>query len=1007
MDHFPEELQKILESERTLKVGINIRNDGRKLWKDWGIASASLVELGALCIQVMGDLENRRKVRSMTTLAEELLGHAVAKDSFVRKGDWEWKNLSARQLSYAANDAFVTFEVAQRIKDLQQRPQPPGELEYTVPLQTITKSGGGKLTTVRGTLDRIEMEGFTDEDIVVQPPPSSSKVAGDKKESADVKEKERRQTTKTTIVVEGRKASKAALSTTVKGRKDEDITKAKSGMLPIAQPLLPPSHTFKPPLLPEPIVLKYAGGQWTRKVIPASDFAQNSTMQANNTPTNTPSLHIPGGHSGLHKDSEPGVTSAKIVKSYQKTVVIIPRAALMQKASNMASSSTMARINGRHAPAGSNTAIPYNTDRSGTQRESDEEEEEDTIGSVPRLPQHLLPTSMEHLDVLQRNQKVWRETAGKDIAEDLDEAFLPDDDWHLRQNEAGVVVEDQPKVVKFLNVPYATVPERWRPSVRAQPWQGVRDCTQQGPMCHQPTSGNPLVSLAAGDDDEEGEGHIKNNKPPMFDEENCLNLNIFVPKDHLEHAQSLLPVMVWIHGGGFKDGGNGMSLYDASNFVARSIEMGRPVIVVTINYRLNFFGFLSCKELVEDMQQDPRFKDATMYDKCVGNWGLKDQRLALEWVRDHIEVFGGHPTKVTAFGESAGAVSIAYHMVIPRHHGLFQRAIMQSGAATTMSAGRAAVEGQRFFDFVCRKFKLTDLSGKEKLEALRKMPAAQLASVGDNGTIGMFSPTIDPSELCSSSSASQADASSFLPVDIRQTIHDTNAYDPNIEAVMLGDCRDEGIMFVKELGAASMKRWPKFVSRYCPPGHEQEFARLYGTPTTNAEAIQISAQALSDSIFLYPIHATSRALLRKNTGPAAQRHKPVEIQRFHFDRPLQIVEDMGMGMGAHHAVELPFVFGSAQFAQLMTGEERELSRRVQQIWILFAWNETQIPFLRSVTNLLPSDIGVATKEAIVFTEQCNVVQGQVERLSEAKLKFWEAHERWVFEKRQQPIRPKL
>ncbi|KAG0226811.1 hypothetical protein BGW42_003350 [Actinomortierella wolfii] len=518
-------------------------------------------------------------------------------------------------------------------------------------------------------------------------------------------------------------------------------------------------------------------------------------------------------------------------------------------------------------------------------------------------------------------------------------------------------------------------------------------------MCHQPTSGNPLVSMAASDESEDTEG-----KPPMFDEENCLNLNIFVPKDHLEHAQSLLPVMVWIHGGGYKDGGNGLSLYDATNLVARSIEIGRPIVVVTINYRLNFFGFLSCKELVEDIQQDPRFKDATMYDKCVGNWGLKDQRLAFEWVRDHIEVFGGHPNKVTAFGESAGAVSIAYHMVIPQHHGLFQRAIMQSGAATTMGTGRAAVEGQRFFDFLCRHFKLTELSGKEKLEALRKMPAAQLASVGDNGRIGMFSPTVDPPELRTSSTPP---GQTFLPNDIRQILHDPNAYDPNIEAVMLGDCRDEGTMFIRELGAASMKRWPKFVARYCPPGHEQEFARLYGTPTTDAEAAQISAQVLSDSVFLYPIYATSRALLKKNSGLTAQPHKPIEIQRYHFDRPMQIVEEMGLNMGAHHAVELPFVFGAGPFKELLNDEEKELSRRAQLVWILFAWNETTFPFSRSITNLLPADIGVATKEAIVFTEQCTVEQGQVERLSDAKLKLWEAHERWILEKRQQPLRSKL
>ncbi|KAG0200900.1 hypothetical protein BGX28_006175, partial [Mortierella sp. GBA30] len=553
--------------------------------------------------------------------------------------------------------------------------------------------------------------------------------------------------------------------------------------------------------------------------------------------------------------------------------------------------------------------------------------------------------------------------------------------------------ENQPSVAKFLNIPYGTVPERWRPAVKAAAWNGIRHASIQGPVCHQPTSENPLVSMSTGAVDETDEEAYSK----VYSEEHCLNLNIFMPQDQLNYTSGvkrpLIPVMVWIHGGGFKDGSNAMTLYDASNMVAHSIKgVGRPVIVVTINYRLNYFGFLSSAELVQDVQSDKRLS-SNNHERSVGNWGLLDQKMALEWVRDHISSFGGDPQDVTVFGESAGAASIGYHLTIPAHHGLFQRAILQSGAATTMAAGRPELEGQRYFNHLCQHFGLNsvDLTSTQKIAKLRQIPAKELVKAADNGKVGMFIPTIDQV---------------LIKDDARGWVHDTMRYDPGLKAVMLGDCRDEGRMFVPTLGAKSLKHWPRFLARNCPPGLEKEFEAIYGSPKTDAEAASISAIVLNDSVFLYPIHATSKALME--TRETGRNKYFLEIARFHFDHPLQVVEEMGLGLGAHHAVELPFVFGSDMYLDLFTDAEKVLCLKVMETWILFAWGETsrQSGLQHGGNSLLPADVGVGgqRKEAIVFTEQSTVEKKLVERLDARTLDFWKKSEQWQKKKREEQHR---
>ncbi|KAG0353991.1 hypothetical protein BGZ54_001905 [Gamsiella multidivaricata] len=161
MKKFPQELARILGDERVLKVGINVGNDGNKIMKDWDVGCTSLVELGALYVQTMEDLPNQRKIRSMDSLARELLGHSVEKVALTRMGNWESKNLSSSQMAYAANDAFVTYEIADKIKQLQtSRPQ-----AYVVPLMTIG-AAGKMVVTVRGTLQERENSPASPMDIV-------------------------------------------------------------------------------------------------------------------------------------------------------------------------------------------------------------------------------------------------------------------------------------------------------------------------------------------------------------------------------------------------------------------------------------------------------------------------------------------------------------------------------------------------------------------------------------------------------------------------------------------------------------------------------------------------------------------------------------------------------------------------------------------------------------------------------------------------------------------------
>lgn len=231
-------------------------------------------------------------------------------------------------------------------------------------------------------------------------------------------------------------------------------------------------------------------------------------------------------------------------------------------------------------------------------------------------------------------------------------------------------VDSASGVLVFRGVPYAAPPVgalRWRPPQPAAPWRGVRQATRLGRNCMQPHMYDDIDPFAAGVS------------------EDCLNLNVWTTAlgaGGQGAPNARRPVLVWIHGGGFRAGFGGEERHHG----ARLAQKG--AVVVTLNYRLGPFGFLA----------HPAFAAESPH-RASGNYGLLDQVAALRWVQRNIARFGGDPARVTVFGESAGAMSVAALVASPLAKGLFRGAILESMAGLGTVAGRrdsAEAQGARF-----------------------------------------------------------------------------------------------------------------------------------------------------------------------------------------------------------------------------------------------------------------------------------------------------------------------
>ncbi len=288
----------------------------------------------------------------------------------------------------------------------------------------------------------------------------------------------------------------------------------------------------------------------------------------------------------------------------------------------------------------------------------------------------------------------------------------------------GLVGKD-PRITVFRGVPYAKPPVgdlRWKAPQPLEPWEGVRNCYEYGPM--------PMMRIHPGSDDSFYTKELHPTSAEYKMGEDCLYMNIFSPAETVDDN---IPVFCYIHGGGYQDGYPYEVEFDGER-VAR-----RGVIVVMIGYRLGLFGFLAHPEITSE----------TRDDEIVSNFGLQDQSAAIHWVYNNIKAFGGDPSRITVCGQSAGASSIQIQIASPYNEGIITGGIAQSsvtmGFADDYPYGRVSTldmaekRGVEFFE----KTGIKNLSEARSLSADDLM--CRLADVSPAGAMFgfMFNPCID------------------------------------------------------------------------------------------------------------------------------------------------------------------------------------------------------------------------------------------------------------------------
>jgi len=392
--------------------------------------------------------------------------------------------------------------------------------------------------------------------------------------------------------------------------------------------------------------------------------------------------------------------------------------------------------------------------------------------------------------------------------------------------------------------------------------------------------------------------------------EDSLTLNVWTPG-----RTGRRPVLVWLPGGAFLKGAGSQDLYDGSTLAGRG-----DVVVVTANYRLGVFGFLGL--------DDERF---------AANAGLLDQVAVLEWVADHAAAFGGDPGNVTLMGESAGAMSVAALMTSPRAAGRFQRAVAQSGAGRRLpSAGTAAELADRL---------LTRLGlDRGRAGDLFHMPTEQLVSAQVAVAVDVrrhdigagFAPWIDGDVLTRQTvDGLAAGSAAGMPFLAGTTEHEMN----------LWRVLDPGLRTLDEAGLAA--RVQRLVGEAAG-----DLVTAYRVARPSAGAVELWQAIWTDREFRIP---SLRA------GEAQAKSAATFSYLFTWPSPAP-------GIGACHAVDLPFVFGTldSKGADAFAGSgpaAEALATRVQDAWLAFA--RTGDP------GWPPYD--TANRSTILFGETCEVV----------------------------------
>jgi para-nitrobenzyl esterase len=430
----------------------------------------------------------------------------------------------------------------------------------------------------------------------------------------------------------------------------------------------------------------------------------------------------------------------------------------------------------------------------------------------------------------------------------------------------GKTIEDG-KVEAYLGLPYAAPPVsslRWEPPAPPATWKGLRDATQFAHRCEQWQIWADYLFLDEGPS------------------EDCLYLNVYVPAG--TKPSSKLPVMFWIHGGGYTAGAGSEPRYTNSGLVSRG------VILVTINYRLGVFGFLATEELAKEGEGH------------AGNYGLMDMVAALRWVKANIGGFGGDAGNVTIFGESAGAFAVSSLMAAPDARGLFARAIGESGAAFGNVLFMPTLDKR-----ASRDQKWADSLGAKDLAALRALSAEKVIEAASKQPVGWFSPVVD---------------GRFLPQSVPETYAaGKQAHVPTI----IGWNRDERAGTLSK--GMTAEKWKAYAAEHYPKEVEKFLAAF---PGNSDEGAVHSADAFTTEGFI-ALGAWQWAEAQSRTGGAP-------VYRYQFELPATPSEMHPEGKYAFHSDELEYVFGTLDVRRGASWrpEDRALSEKMMDYWTNFA-----------------------------------------------------------------------
>ena len=365
--------------------------------------------------------------------------------------------------------------------------------------------------------------------------------------------------------------------------------------------------------------------------------------------------------------------------------------------------------------------------------------------------------------------------------------------------------------------------------------------------------------------------------------EDCLYLNVWAPENP---ASAKLPVMFWIHGGGFVNGGSSPSVYDGSAFARRG------VVFVSLNHRLGRFGFFAHPALAKESPNDP-----------LGNYGYLDQIAALRWVRDNIAAFGGDPGNVTIFGESAGGGSVNTLLVSPLARGLFHKAIVQSGGgrAGGLMQPRTLAEAEAVGVALAKSAGITG-EDAAALAALRKLPAEDLVRGLNLMTMGQqrdtyAGPMIDGKIVTEEpETAFRAGRQAKVPY-------------------MIGaNNREFGFMPLPPQAVDGM------LARF---GADKDEVVAAYDPEKTGKMGEVGVGLMSDGAMVEPARLLARL--------ASAAGQPTFEYRFSYV-PSSIRKDVA---GALHATEIPFVFETvrAKYGEATTPEDEALAAAANAYWV--------------------------------------------------------------------------